>query len=140
MVGIQGETVRISFYDFAYPLSVSISLYDAQNRVRSLAPFERLVIDRLETLNVNLWDSTLVPYSFVLLTPGGDNQVLGSTMLAALGPSNHSLRSTKEGVSVPLGITPSVLTADAGTFVAMTGDGRVVAESLNNPPTWKAVH
>lgn len=130
MVGIQGETVRLTFIGSTDTThSSSIAIYNAQNALRPLEAYERLIVDRLE--------ANLSTSCDVLTVAQGASTRTQSTLLASLSPVMPVFRSLKEGIACPLGVTPSVLNGDT-TQVALTGSGRIITEANTSRKPWMA--
>jgi hypothetical protein len=117
--------------------SVAVGIYDANGLLRTLQSYERLIIDEL-TLATNDDTSNLL---YVLNVAAGATSATQATTIGTLGGINgvESLDvSGKEGKSLPVGITPSLLTSGPSTFsYGLQGTGRIVAQDYQGQKSWQ---
>ena len=137
-VPTQGETVNLSYQGaVANVTSVAVGIYDANGLLRTLQSYERLIIDEL-TLATNDDTSNLL---YVLNVAAGATSATQATTIGTLGGINgvESLDvSGKEGKSLPVGITPSLLTSGPSTFsYGLQGTGRIVAQDYQGQKSWQ---
>lgn len=132
-IGLQGETVNLVFESFDASLSSqAIVINDADGNVRVLLPYERLIID---TLTADVASGITVD---LLSDPEGATSTTTDNLLVSLNPDVGEFLAMKEGLNVPLGITPSVL-ADGAGEVKFGGVGRIIQGTTQGPnPSWQA--
>lgn len=140
----QGENVHLTFVSTATAVvAAPMTILDANFSPRPLKTFERLIIDDLEgTTTTGIVD--------ILATSSTGATAPTSTSLVASFGSTSSLDFTaKEGISLPVGITPQILpetTASTAT-IRISGNGRIVegtTQTVNAPmmglvgrPNWR---
>ena len=113
----QGETVRLTFQAQGNPTNTPIIIVDANGLTRILQPWERLVIDTLNSVNID----GVGGYT-QLIDP---NAAAGNTILNVMIGLNDSYTDTSgEGMSVTVGTTP-VLTGNDGSII-LSGMGRII--------------
>jgi hypothetical protein len=137
-VPTQGETVNLSYKGaLSNVTSVAIGIYDANGLLRTLQSYERLIIDEL-TLATNDDTSNLL---YVLNVAAGATSATQATTIGTLG-GVYGVEpldvSGKEGKSLPVGITPSLLTSGPSTFsYGLQGTGRIVAQDYQGQKSWQ---
>lgn len=134
---MQGENVFISYFNGSQGSSTStMSLFDANWKPRVLQSFERLIVD-------DLWGG---PSSsgqlYITDLPSGQaiGSLASSTILAqAVGGFANLEITAKEGISMPVGVIPSVILSGSAQIVCVQGTGRIVEGSTQGVrPNWQA--
>jgi hypothetical protein len=138
-VPTQGETVNLSYKGaLSNVTSVAIGIYDANGLLRTLQSYERLIIDEL-TLATTDNTGNLV---YVLNVAAGATSATQATTIGTLG-GVYGVEpldvSGKEGKSLPVGITPSLLTSGpaGGLTYGFQGTGRIVAQDYQGQKSWQ---
>lgn len=129
----QGTNVRLSFASAnASAASIAVVLYDPDGNVRTLLPYERLVIDSLVA------ELAAGVTADVLNVPAGAATTTQATQIAVFGPLNNDYAGTKEDLDIPKGVTPSVLSSGAGE-VKIVGNARIInASTQTGRQNWQS--
>lgn len=133
-LAMQGENVHLAFVSTAAAAaSAAMTILDANFNPRSLQVYERLIIDDLEG-NVS---SGIID---VLIAPAGTIVPATSTLIASFNAAVGLALDVKEGISLPVGITPSILPEASGSTatIRVSGNGRIVEGTTQGPrPNWQ---
>ena len=131
----QGENVHLTFVSTAAAVVASpMTLLDANFNPRPLKVYERLIIDDLE-------GNTSAGIIDVLISSTGTTAPAGSTLIASFNAAVGLALDVKEGISLPIGITPVVLPEGAASTanIRVSGNGRIVEGSTQGlSPNWQA--
>lgn len=115
----QGETVGLALVASVSSTSAAaINILDANFNNRPLAATERLIIDTLEG-NVSANSADI----------GTSSTISSSTLIASFNTAVGLDMNHKEGLALPLGVTPVVVGTGASASVKIAGTGRVVIGS-----------
>ena len=104
-------------------------ILDANFNLRPLQPYERLIIDDLE--------GDISGGSADVLTSTVSNS---STLIASFNAAVGLDLTAKEGISLPVGVTPFILPVGSGStaVIKVVGDGRIVEGKTQGPrPNWR---
>jgi len=128
----QGENVHLALVSTAAAVaSAALVILDANFVARPLKSTERLVIDNLEgTISSGTAD--------FLAAVAGATSATSSTLIASFNTAVGLNLDCKEGISMPVGVTPSVFTSTNAAVIHVSGDGRIVEGTTQGPrPTWR---
>lgn len=128
----QGENVHLALSSTAAgSTSVALGIFDANLAPRTLASFERLVIDDLQG-NISTGSAD------VLAAAAGATAAASSTLIASFNTAVGLDFTGKEGISIPVGVTPSVLPSSSTAVLRISGNGRIVEGTTQGVrPNWK---
>jgi hypothetical protein len=108
-------------------------ILDANFNPRPLKSYERLIIDDLEG-NISSGSADVVAAA------AGATTSSSSTLIASFNTAVGLELDTKEGISLPVGITPSILPVGTGSTatIKVVGNGRIVEGTTQGPrPNWR---
>jgi len=112
----QGETVGLALVASVSSTSAAaINILDANFNNRPLAATERLIIDTLEG-NVSANSADI----------GTSSTISSSTLIASFNTAVGLDMNHKEGLALPLGVTPVVVGTGASASVKIAGSGRII--------------
>lgn len=128
----QGENVHLALSSTAgATTSVLLGIFDANLAPRALASFERLIIDDLQG---NISTGT----ADILAAPAGTNAATSATLIASFNTAVGLDFTGKEGISLPVGVTPSVLPSSGTAVLRISGNGRIVEGTTQGVrPNWR---
>lgn len=130
----QGENVHLALSSTAAAVvSAALVILDANFVPRPLRTYERLIIDDLEA-------SISAGSADVLAAAAGTTSTASSTLIAGFNAAVGLDLTAKEGISLPVGITPSVLPVGSGStaILKVAGSGRIVEGTTQGPrPSWR---
>lgn len=127
-----GENVHVSYVGTpSSTSSAGISIFDANGNARSLASYERLVLDDLvcdiSTGSVDL-----------LNVAAGAAATTAANLLTSFNAAVGLWHTDKEGMSIPAGVVPSLLSSNGTASVKLSGSGRIVeAGTQGVRPNWR---
>lgn len=123
----QGETVNLGLVANPASTIVPLGIFDANGGVRTLAAYERLLIDALE--------GTTTTGTVDIAT---SSTVASSTLIASFNTAVGLDLDSGEGYSVPVGVTPSVIAGTSTAVVKISGVGRIINGSTQGVrPAWR---
>jgi len=132
---MQGKNVRLALVSTvtSNTSSVPLGIFDAQNNPVTLLPTERLVIDFLEG-NVSSGSAD------ILSAAAGTSTAVSSTLIASFNTAVGIEIDTKEGMAVPVGIVPSILTSISTATIKVAGAGRIMEGTTQGVrPDWQCL-
>lgn len=127
----QGENVHLTFVSTAAAAIASpMVILDANMSPRPLKTFERLVIDDLEGT------TSAGTVSVIATSSTGATAPTSTTLLASFNTSIGLDMDTKEGISITIGVTPSVLPEGTAStaVIRVVGNGRIVEGTGSGAP------
>jgi hypothetical protein len=132
---MQGENVHLTFVSTAAAVAAApMVLYDANFNPRPLKSYERLIIDDLE-------GNTSAGIVDILTASTGTTAPAGSTLIASFNTAVGLALDVKEGISLPLGVTPTILPEGTASTanIRVSGNGRIVEGTTQGVrPNWQA--
>lgn len=112
----QGQTVNLGLVaNPASTAAVNLGIFDSNGAVRTLQPWERLLIDALE--------GTVTTGTVDIATT---STVASSTLIASFNTAVGLDLDSGEGYSCPIGLTPFVLAGTSTAVVKISGVGRII--------------
>lgn len=127
----QGENVHLTFNSTAAVASAALmTILDGNFNPRPLQTYERLIVDDLE--------GDISGGSADVLTSSTSNS---STLIASFNAAVGLDVTAKEGISLPVGVTPFVLPVGSGSTatIKVSGSARIVEGTTQGPrPNWQA--
>lgn len=131
----QGENVHLSLVSTAAAAaSAALVILDANFAPRPLKSYERLIIDDVE-------GNTSAGIVSILIAPAGTVLPFTSTLIASFNTAVGLALDVKEGISLPVGVTPTVLPEGSASTanIRISGNGRIVEGTTQGPqPNWQA--
>ena len=137
---LQGENVHLVMFSITLGSGfITATLFDANWKVRTLQPYERLIIDDLQGICSGIATDPAIIYTLTgnedldvpyLIVPFvRDTNVMGTL----------SVVFAKEGVSLPIGALPMYYQNGGGNSgTQVTGNGRIVEGTTQGPrPNWQ---
>lgn len=126
----QGENVHLTFSSTAAAATASpMTILGANMTPRTLQSYERLVIDDLQG-NVSAGSADVIA--------GSTGNV--STLIGSFNTTVGLDLTTKEGISLPVGVLPNILPVGTGStaLIKVTGNGRIVEGTTQGVrPNWR---
>lgn len=131
----QGENVHLSFVSTAAAAASAVmTILDANFAARPLKTYERLIVDDLE-------GNTSAGNISILIAPAGTTLPVTSTLIASFNTAVGLALDVKEGISLPVGVTPTVLPEGSASTanIRVSGNGRIVEGTTQGlQPNWQA--
>lgn len=131
MARTHGENVSLEFVSSDASAAAAMTIKDANMATRVLAANERMVIDGLEANVVTGITAD------VFVDINADGNLTAGELIASFTLNATLDVSDKEGISLPLGLGPSVKATGSGAM-KITGSGRIFATAVVTRPTWQA--
>jgi hypothetical protein len=125
---MQGENCHLVLVSTAaVSLSAAMTILDANFLPRPLKAWERLVVDDMMG---NVSGGT----ADVLAAAAGTSTATSTNLICSFNTAVGLDLDTKEGIPLPVGITPSVLMSSSTATIKLTGNGRIVEGSTSALP------
>jgi hypothetical protein len=142
----QGENVALGFVSSAPAQANQIVIYDANGNVRTLQPWERLIVD---VIGFDTQFSDTTNLAFVVASPAGTTPAalpmgeIVATFTANQGIPGQGMIFPAEGQSQPVGYVLWLLLVGDGwstSETALTGSARIVnGTTQGTHPRWEAL-